>query len=161
MYERCLSEAERVVAAHKEVVVPVRTVWQEVMEQSRSQGFDIPTVADFSTMLEADSRFEFLPSAQSISEQAEFLPDTEDLDELELEKLGFFGKDRVKLKRVRLPMDLEEDVMIESFLPTKTPPRNGPGAKTHAPSPKVSKRKIHPRATRGNRVLRRSLKKSH
>ena len=80
MYERCLSEAERIVAAHKEVVVPVRTVWQEVTEQSRSQCFDIPTVADFSTMLEADSRFEFLPAAQSISEQAEFLPDTDDLD---------------------------------------------------------------------------------
>jgi len=160
MYERCLSEAERIVAAHREVVVPVRMVWQEVMEQSRSQGFDIPTVADFSTMLEADSRFEFLPAAQSISEQAEFLHDTDDLDEMELEKLGFFGEDRVKLKRVRLPMDLEEDVMIESFLPTKAQPRNDPGVKTHAPSPKVSKRKVHPRATRGNRVLRRSLKKA-
>ncbi len=160
MYERCLSEAERIVAAHKEVGVPVRTVWHEVIEQSRSQDFDIPTVADFSTMLEADSRFEFLPSAQNISEQAEFLPETEDLDEMELEKLGFFGEDRVKLKRVQLPRDFEEDLMIGSSLPTKTPPRNGSGAKTHTPSAKVSKRKAHPRATRGNRVLRRSLKKA-
>lgn len=160
MYERCLTEAERIVAAHKEVVVPVRTVWQEVMEQSRSQGFDIPTVADFSAMLEADRRFEFLPTVQSISEQAEFLPETEDLDEVELEKLGFFGEDRVKLKQVRLSQDLEEDEMIDSFLPTKTPLKIGPAAKTHVPSPKVFKRKAHPRATRGNRVHRRSLKKA-
>ena len=160
MYERCLSEAERVVAAHKEVVVPIKTVWQEVMEQSRSQGFDIPTVADFSIMLEADSRFDFFPSAQSISEQSEFLPETDDLDEKELENLGFFGEDRIKLKRVRLPMDLEPDVTDESFLPAKAPPGNGSGAKTRALSPRASKRKIHPRSTRGNRVLRRSLKKA-
>lgn len=160
MYERCLSEAERIIAAHREVVVPVRMVWQEVREQSRNQGFDIPAVADFSTMLEADSRFDFLPAAQTISEQAELLPDADDMDEMELEKLGFFGEDRVKLKRVRLSQDLDEDEEIEVFPPTETPPMMSPASKSQTAARKVVKRKPNGRSSRKTRVLPRTLKKT-
>ena len=108
MYERSLSEAERVLAAHKEVIVTVKTVWHEVVKHSKRQKFEVPSIADFTTMLEADSRFEFVPAHQSVVETVGLPQDDQDAEELELESLGFFGEDRVKLKQVKVVGEFDE-----------------------------------------------------
>ena len=62
MYERCLNEAERILASDKDVIVAVKKIWAQVEKQGRKQGFEIPSFADFTALLEGDSRFEFIPS---------------------------------------------------------------------------------------------------
>ncbi len=66
MYERCLNEAERILATHRDVIVPVRQVWREVVEESKKQQFEVPDFADFTAMLEGDLRFDFLPEGMSL-----------------------------------------------------------------------------------------------
>ncbi|HLF20793.1 MAG TPA: hypothetical protein VI704_08375 [Bacteroidota bacterium] len=128
MYERCLSEAERVLAAHKEVVVTVKTVWHEVVRHSKRQKFEVPSIADFTTMLEADDRFEFVPSHQSVVETVGLPQDDQDVEELELESLGFFGEDRVKLKKVNLVGEFDkEETGLENGDESGVPSHSAPG----------------------------------
>ncbi len=126
MYERCLSEAERVLAARKEVVVPVKVVWHEVVKNSRQQRFEVPSIADFTAMLEADARFEFLPAHQSVIETVDLPRDDQDVEENELESLGFFGEDRVKLSKMKFPggFDSEEEEVEEEGEVLATPNRS-------------------------------------
>lgn len=102
MYERCLNEAERILAADKDVIVPVKKVWESVEKQGKKQGFEIPSFADFTALLEGDSRFEFMASLDENGEPLEELPREESEQEEELESLGFYSGDRVKLKSVEL-----------------------------------------------------------
>ncbi|HWP82686.1 MAG TPA: hypothetical protein VNN76_08530 [Bacteroidota bacterium] len=107
MYERCLNEAERILAMDKDVIVPVKKVWQEVVKQGKGQGFEVPSLADFETMLEADPRFEFMPSQRELFEEEDGLSEEERAEEeAEMERLGFYSGDRIKLKRVELTPEL-------------------------------------------------------
>ena len=102
MYERCLNEAERILASEKDVIVPVQKIWDAVDKQGKKQGFDIPALADFTALLEGDSRFEFMPSLNENGEPVDGeLRDESDQQE-ELESLGFYSGDRVKLRSVEL-----------------------------------------------------------
>lgn len=106
MYERSLHEAERILASDKDVIVPVKKVWQEVVKQGKEQGFDVPSLADFETMLEADQRFEFMSSKDGLLDDGEVGPEDRAEEEIELEKLGFYSGDRVKLKKIDLTAEL-------------------------------------------------------
>lgn len=109
MYERCLDEAERILASDRDVIVAVKKLWSEVTATAQQQGFEVPTFPDFSAMLEGDPRFEFLPFHKTVTEDLED-PVTEDdradgdesEDDVEMEQLGFFSGDRVKLRSVKL-----------------------------------------------------------
>jgi hypothetical protein len=107
MYERCLNEAERILAADKDVIVAVKKVWVEVCREAQSQGFEVPQLSDFSAMLEGDPRFEFFPVRASLQDDLDY-PREEDApsEEAEMEQLGFFSGDRVKLKNVELTPSL-------------------------------------------------------
>ncbi|MBM4159475.1 MAG: hypothetical protein FJ217_00090 [Ignavibacteria bacterium] len=102
MYERCLNEAERILASEKDVIVPVKKIWKEVERQGKNQGFEIPSLADFTALLEGDRRFEFMPSHTEDGEPFDDVPTDELGEEPELESLGFYSGDRVKLKNVEL-----------------------------------------------------------
>ncbi|MEX2117569.1 MAG: hypothetical protein WEB37_11835 [Bacteroidota bacterium] len=103
MYERCLNEAERVLAADNDVIVAVKKVWMEVSREAKTQVFDVPSLPDFTAMLEGDPRFEFLPAHSSLQDDLDD-PHAESVskEESELEQLGFFSGDRVKLRHVEL-----------------------------------------------------------
>jgi len=102
VYERCLNEAERILASDKDVIVPVKKIWQEVQKQGKVQGYEIPPLADFTALLEGDSRFEFMPSHDEDGEPFEEVAADDEREEAELETLGFYSGDRVKLRRVEL-----------------------------------------------------------
>ena len=102
MYERCLNEAERILASDKDVIVPVKKIWEAVEKQGRAQGFEIPGLPDFTALLEGDTRFEFLTSLDENGEALADLPRDETDQEEELESLGFYSGDRVKLRSVEL-----------------------------------------------------------
>ena len=101
MYERCLDEAERILASEKDVIVAVKKVWMEVSREAKQQGFEVPAFTDFSAMLEGDPRFEFLSRHQSVTEDLED-PLPEEESPVEMEQMGFFSGDRVKLRNVDL-----------------------------------------------------------
>jgi hypothetical protein len=102
VYERCLNEAERILASDKDVIAPVKKIWEAVEKQGRAQGFDIPGLPDFTALLEGDTRFEFLASLDENGEPLEDLPREGTDQEEELESLGFYAGDRVKLRSVEL-----------------------------------------------------------
>ncbi|MFH0992239.1 MAG: hypothetical protein V1799_19740 [bacterium] len=103
MYERCLNEAERILAKEKEIVVPIKKIWQEVCRQGKNQKYELPSLADFTALLEGDKRFEFLPAFQNQEELFEATRnESEGLEDAELESMGFYSGDRVKLKSVEL-----------------------------------------------------------
>ena len=106
MYERCLNEAERILAADRDVIVPVKKVWKEVGNQGKGQGFAVPSLGDFSVMLEADVRFEFVSSHDEGEMVFEDQANDNPIEEAELESLGFFSGDRVKLRHIELTPEL-------------------------------------------------------
>jgi hypothetical protein len=101
VYERCLNEAELILSVQQEPLVSVRKVWEEVANRSKTKGFEIASLSDFSAMLEADNRFQIVPAQLKIQEDDEILPDIEIADS-EMEQLGFFSEDRVKLRSRRI-----------------------------------------------------------
>lgn len=107
MYERCLNEAERILAADKDVIVAVKKVWMDVAREGKAQAFDVPQLPDFTALLEGDPRFEFLPAHSSLQDDLDD-PNTGDSSEegSEMEQLGFFSGDRVKLHNVELTPQL-------------------------------------------------------
>jgi hypothetical protein len=106
VYERCLNEAERILASDKDVIVPVKKIWQEVEKQGKAQGYETPPLADFTALLEGDKRFDFIPSHDENGEPFEegFTDDAG--EEAELETLGFYSGDRVKLRTVELTPEI-------------------------------------------------------
>lgn len=102
MYERCLNEAERILASDKDVIVPVKKIWDAVEKQGKAQGFEIPALPDFTALLEGDTRFEFLATLDENGEPIDDLPREGTDQEEELESLGFYSGDRVKLRSVEL-----------------------------------------------------------
>jgi hypothetical protein len=103
MYERCLNEAERLLATSKDVVIPIKEVWKSLAAEGKRRSFEVPALTDFDALLEGDKRFEIL-SAQTEPDQIELLL-TEEGEELDsnLGTLGFYPEDRVKLRRIKLP----------------------------------------------------------
>ena len=101
MYERCLNEAELILSVRQEPLVPVRQVWEEIAKRSKAKGFEIASLSDFSAMLEGDSRFQIVPAQIKIQGDEEMLPEV-DVEDSEMEHLGFFSEDRVKLRSRRI-----------------------------------------------------------
>lgn len=103
MYERTLDEAERFLAADREIIVAVKKLWMEVSRMAAEQGFEVPSFPDFSAMLEGDPRFEFLPFHKNVTDDLEDpILHGDSPDETEMEQMGFFSGDRVKLRSVTL-----------------------------------------------------------
>jgi hypothetical protein len=102
VYERCLNEAERILASDKDVIVPVKKIWEAVDKQGKKQGFEIPSLPDFTALLEGDARFEFMTSLDENGDPIDGSQREESDQQEELETLGFYSGDRVKLKSVEL-----------------------------------------------------------
>lgn len=108
MYERLLKETERYLEHRKEIVVPVRQVWDAMIKQGKSGSFTVPSLmADFECLLEGDRRFEFViekhPVGAMRADRSDFL------EHEELEKLGFSDDQRVKLRRIPLTTGVDEE----------------------------------------------------
>jgi hypothetical protein len=102
MYEKSLNEAESVLRNQREPLITVRKVWEEVVERSKVAGFEVAALADFSAMLEGDRRFQIIPARVETEESGEGQPSGEELENVEMEQLGFFPEDRVKLRTLQV-----------------------------------------------------------
>ena len=103
MYERCLNEAERLLATSKDIILPIKEVWKSLAAEGKRRSFEVPVLTDFDALLEGDKRFEVI-SAQTDPDEIESLlsEDGEEIDS-NLGTLGFYPEDRVKLRRIKLP----------------------------------------------------------
>jgi hypothetical protein len=101
VYERSLNEAELILSTQKDSQAPVHKIWEEVKRRSKTGGFVVASLPDFSAMLEGDRRFQLLPAQIKSDEDLEVPIDSE-LDELEMERLGFYSEDQVKLRIARV-----------------------------------------------------------
>lgn len=108
MHERCLNEAERILATHKDVVVPVKEIWLEVTKQGQLQRFEVPPLADFTALLEGDNRFEFFPAGDELGDEYVEPTDEDEVDySTDMERLGFYSEDRVRLRNIEVSEELE------------------------------------------------------
>ena len=108
MYERLLKQTERYLGNRKEIVVPVKQVWDAMVKEGKANNFTVPSLmADFECLLEGDKRFEFVnekkPSARLDPYSDDFL------EHDEMEKLGFSDNQKMKLRRIPLPVS-DDDV---------------------------------------------------
>jgi hypothetical protein len=100
MYERNLNEAELILRTQKKSLIPVREIWEEISRRSRTEGFEVATLADFSAMLEGDKRFQVIPAQMKREEEQESSPEESAVD-TEMENLGFFSENQVRLRTTR------------------------------------------------------------
>jgi len=111
VYERCINEAELILTTQKDAQAPVRKIWEEIARRAKDDGFAVASLSDFSTMLEGDRRFLIIPAQIKNPEDQETPVDAE-LEDSEMERLGFFSEDQVKLRNARVmerPISEEEE----------------------------------------------------
>ena len=101
MYERCINEAELILTTQKDAQASVRKIWEEVVRRAKAEGFAVTSLSDFSAMLDGDRRFLIIPAQIKNREDREAQPDVE-LEDSEMEHLGFFSEDQVKLRTARI-----------------------------------------------------------
>jgi hypothetical protein len=101
-----LDLAEQILAADENVIVPVKKLWLRLQQESP---MPVPPLDNFTALLRADGRFEFLLE-QEDSDRGDlrpgWTPEQIAAEEQIMEELGFFRGPRVKLVRVELTRDL-------------------------------------------------------
>ncbi|MEW5798027.1 MAG: hypothetical protein AB1728_03370 [Bacteroidota bacterium] len=123
MYEKLLSEAEKILEEQKEKELPILAMWDAMMERSEQLKFEMPeNIGDFECLLEADKRFVFsdnklaeeLDEVDVGEEEAEYEVGEEFFAVEEIEKLGFNQHQIVGLKKYekRKLSDDDDDEMV-------------------------------------------------
>ncbi len=114
MYERLLKQTERYLGNRKEIVVPVKQVWDAMVKEGKVNNFAVPSLlADFECLLEGDRRFEFVKEKKS---SATLDPYSDDfLEHDEMEKLGFSDNQNVKLRRISLKSVDDDEESVDAL----------------------------------------------
>ncbi len=153
MYERSVNEAELILSTQKDALAPVRKIWEEVARRAKAEGFAVTSLSDFSAMLEGDRRFLIIPAQLKNQEDQEAPIDVE-LEDSEMERLGFFSEDQVKLRTARVverPISEDEEeigsIRRRAFVShtvkknTTVVKKNGSSVSRQYPKPLVKKKK--------------------
>lgn len=139
MFERCLNEVELILGAHKDPLVPVKEVWEEVVRRSKIENFEVASLEDFTAMLEADSRFQIVPARSEDEKDIEMQNETDN----EMGSLGFYPEDRVRLRMAKLLTDdLEEKDEVQTSDFNEIPVVKKKLIRGNTPKKKITKRKI-------------------
>jgi len=114
MSEKLMDVVEKILDDEEDVIVPVKKIWKMFQFSKEFQNVTIPALIEFSQLLKDDERFEFMPPV-NYSDMFEGLSEEEQRErEDEMETLGFFSGERVKLRRVQLTGDLLASVIEKS-----------------------------------------------
>jgi hypothetical protein len=97
LFERSINEAELVLSMSKEPLITVRSLWDEVVRRARIQNFEVAALTDFSAMLEGDNRFQIVAAGSKNQNEIDSSVEDDYADE-NMEDLGFFSEDRVRLR---------------------------------------------------------------
>ncbi len=114
MYERLLKQTERYLGNRKEIVVPVKQVWDAMVKEGKVNNFAVPSLmADFECLLEGDKRFEFVNEKKSFARLDPYSDDF--LEHDEMEKLGFSDNQKMKLRRIPLPASDDDAESVDAL----------------------------------------------
>lgn len=129
MYEKLLSEAEKILEEQKEKELPILAMWDAMMERSEQLKFEMPeNVGDFECLLEADKRFVFsdnklaeeIDDIDAAEEEGEYEVGEEFFEVEEIEKLGFNQHQIVGLKKYEKKKmsddDDDDDIVVQPKL---------------------------------------------
>lgn len=97
MYDHILDEAELFLEQDEDIIVPVKKIWMRIRQIAEDNDWRMPSLAEFTSLLMQDERFEFMPEQEDGSVE-EDLPE----EELETEELSIYSGQRVKLVRIEL-----------------------------------------------------------
>ena len=109
MYEHILEEVERVLEQDEDIIVPVRKIWTRAREVAEDNDWRMPSLAEFTSLLIQDDRFEFMPELET-SDLGEHLNE-EEREETGEEEFGIFSGQWVKLARIQLSPERLGDII--------------------------------------------------
>lgn len=105
---------EKILEDEEDIIVPVKKIWKMFQFSKEFQNIPVPALIEFSQLLKDDERFEFMPPV-NYGNMFEGLTEEEQRErEDEMEILGFFSGDRIKLRRLQLTGDLLASVIEKS-----------------------------------------------
>lgn len=105
---------EKILEDEEDVIVPVKKIWKMLQFSKEFENITVPALIEFSQLLKDDERFELMPPV-NYGDMFEGLSEEEQRErEDEMETLGFFSGERVKLRRVQLTGDLLASVIEKS-----------------------------------------------
>jgi hypothetical protein len=114
MYERLLKQTERYLGNRKEIVVPVKQVWDAMVKEGKAGNFAVPPLmADFECLLEGDKRFEFVNEKKASTRLDPYSDDF--LEHDQMEKLGFSDNQKMKLRRIPLPASDDDAESVDAL----------------------------------------------
>ncbi|HOV99415.1 MAG TPA: hypothetical protein PK595_07580 [Bacteroidota bacterium] len=161
MYERSLNEAESFLQATEKPWLSVQELWNEVVKLSQIEQFEVAPLPEFTAMLDADPRFQIIPAREEGEPVPELPPDS-DIEENEMEQLGFYPEDRVRLKAKPAPEDEQSEiVVIEEEEEVGSIRRRAFVASAHKSAKKAVKKKtrVLKRTTKKQKVVKKVYKK--
>jgi len=99
---------------YDEVVVSVRKLWKDLQLDQKFKDIEIPDFTGFVEMLKNDERFEFM-APMNFAEIYQSLGEEKKKDrEHEMESIGLYGGERVKLKETKLTDELLAEMIEKS-----------------------------------------------
>ncbi len=108
MYERLLSETQHYLERNKDDLIRVKELWKFVSAEGKKSNFAVPSLTDFSCLLDGDKRFEFVAlTRRTAASKGDFEEDL--LEHEELGKLGFKEDQYIRLRKLQLDDDEEMD----------------------------------------------------
>jgi len=114
MYERLLKQTERYLGNQKEIVVPVKQVWNAMVKEGKAGNFAVPPLmADFECLLEGDKRFEFVSETKPSGHLDPYSDDF--LEHDEMKELGFSDNQKMKLRRIPLPSSDDDAESVDAL----------------------------------------------
>jgi hypothetical protein len=105
MYERLLLETGRHLKLREGSSVPIMQLWRSMTREAVRKSFSVPSLSDFSCLLEGDKRFELITDPAG----SQAMSVVEVVDDEEMGKLGFLGSQRVRLRTVPVKNDEDDD----------------------------------------------------
>lgn len=112
MNKSFLDAAEQILANDPDIVVPVKKLWKLSLESVHNR--NPLTLGEFSDALASDDRFEFV-SGEWIDETGNNTSIRSVEDQEQMESLGIFAGERVKLQRVDITPALLAGIMIKKM----------------------------------------------
>jgi hypothetical protein len=80
-------------------------LWRSLTREAVRKSFSVPSLSDFSCLLEGDKRFELINDPEA----AQGTGDLEIVDSEEMGKLGFLGSQRVRLRSLSVKRDDDDE----------------------------------------------------
>ncbi|TET24375.1 MAG: hypothetical protein E3J78_01250 [Candidatus Cloacimonadota bacterium] len=98
MSKELIDTIEHMLENEDEVIVPVKRIWKILQVDDKYHNLEIPVFSEFSELLHSDNRFEFM---HPVNYDDMYDASGERIDrEIEMESLGFYSGERIKLKKI-------------------------------------------------------------